>query len=100
MINDVANSLTTGGISGWDDFLACLPGNWRQIAEASGVLKGQRKDKDPKTLMHVLMLHLLCGYSLRETSAIAEEAGIASLSDVALLKRLRKSTGMFRGRCS
>jgi hypothetical protein len=100
MINDVVNTLKTGNISGWDDFLRCLPANWREIAESSGVLKGQRKDKDPETLMHVLMLHLLCGYSLRETSAAAEEANIASLSDVALLKRLRKSTGMFRGLCS
>jgi hypothetical protein len=100
MINDVVNTLKTGDISGWDDFLKCLPDNWREIAEGSGVLKGQRKDKDPETLMRVLMLHLLCGYSLRETSTVAEEANIASLSDVALLKRLRKSTGMFRGLCS
>lgn len=100
MINDAISKFKTGDVSAWDDFLACLPANWREIAEASGVLKGQRKDKDPETLMHVLMLHLLCGYSLRETSAIAAEAGIASLSDVAVLKRLRKSTDMFRALCS
>jgi hypothetical protein len=39
----------------------------------------------------VLLLHLGCGFSLRETVLRAREAGLASLSDVALLKRLRKS---------
>ncbi len=90
----------TDDISAWDDFLACFPANWREIAAATNVLKGQRKDKEPERLMHVLMLHLLCGYSLRETSAIAAEAGIASLSDVALLKRLRKSSDMFKELCA
>jgi hypothetical protein len=71
MINDVVNTLKTGNISGWDDFLRCLPDNWREIAESSEMLKGQRKDKDPETLMHVLMLHLLCGCPLRKTTAVA-----------------------------
>ena len=37
------------------------------------------------------MLHFGCGYSLRETTVKARQANIASLSDVALLKRIRKS---------
>src|SRR5258708_20039392 len=36
------------------------------------------------------MLHVGCGYSLRETVVRAREWGLADLSDVALLKRLRK----------
>ena len=100
MISTTSNNFIREDISAWDDFLECLPANWREIAKTSNVLKGQRKDKDPETLLHVLMLHLLCGYSLRETSAIAAEAGIASLSDVALLKRLRKSSDMFKRLCS
>src|SRR5258708_37239657 len=36
------------------------------------------------------MLHVGCGYSLRETVVRARESGLADLSDVALLKRLRK----------
>lgn len=100
MINDLLNASKTGDIPAWDDFLKCLPPNWRDIVSASNVLKGQRKDKEPETLMHVLMLHLFCGYSLRETSAVSSAAGIASLSDVALLKRLRKSKPMFQALCS
>lgn len=100
MVNDLSNASKTGDVPAWDDFLACLPPNWRDIVSASNVLKGQRKDKEPETLMHVLMLHLFCGYSLRETSAVSTVAGIASLSDVALLKRLRKSKPMFQALCS
>ena len=100
-MNDaVLSTFKTGDIPGWEDFLACFPANWREIAKATNVLKGQRKDKEPDKLMHVLMLHLLCGYSLRETSAIAAASGIASLSDVALLKRLRKSGDMFKELCA
>ena len=36
-------------------------------------------------------MHLGCGFSLRETIVRAQQAGLADLSDVALLKRLRKS---------
>jgi hypothetical protein len=36
------------------------------------------------------MLHVGCGYSLRETVVRARESRLADLSDVALLKRLRK----------
>lgn len=100
MINDTVNVFRTGDIPAWEDFIGCFPPNWREITASSNVLKGQRKDKAPDTLMRVLMLHLLCGYSLRETSTIAAEAGIASLSDVALLKRLRKSCGMFKNLCA
>ena len=100
MHNTASSVFRTGDIPAWEDFLACLPPNWREVAAATDALKGLRKDKDPDSLMHVLMLHLLCGHSLRETSAIAAEAGIASLSDVAVLKRLRKSGDMFKALCA
>jgi len=37
------------------------------------------------------LIHLGCGHSLRETVVRARKAGLADFSDVALLKRLRKS---------
>ena len=45
------------------------------------------------------MIHLGCGHSLRETVVRAKEAGIADLSDVALLKRLRKSKDWLYAMC-
>lgn len=42
-----------------------------------------------ETLLRVLLIHIGCGYSLRVTSALSKESGLADISDVALLKRLR-----------
>ena len=41
-----------------------------------------------------LLLHLGCGHSLRETVVRARQAHLADLSDVALLKRLKKIQGL------
>ena len=42
-------------------------------------------------LLRMLLIHLGCGHSLRETVVCARQANLADLSGVALLKRLRKS---------
>jgi hypothetical protein len=44
-------------------------------------------------------MHLGCGYSLRETAVRARLAGLADLSDVALLKRLRKAKNWLNELC-
>ena len=41
-------------------------------------------------MLRIVLAHSLCGMPLRHTAAWAEVSGIASLSNVALLKRLRK----------
>ena len=76
-----------------------LPGNWRQLAQASGALKGLRKDKSVEPVLRTLLSHLGCGYSLRETAVRASKANLADLSDVALLKRLRKSKDLLHALC-
>jgi hypothetical protein len=45
------------------------------------------------------LLHVGNGYSLRETVVRAKAAGIAAVSDVALMKRLQKAEGWLRGLC-
>lgn len=52
-------------------------------------MRGLRKDKSAEALLRTLLIG--CGHSLRETVVCARQAEIADLSDVALLKRLRKS---------
>lgn len=79
--------------------MSLLPEEWREIAVESGLTKGLRKDKDPAVYLHLLMLHLLCGYSLRETAACAAAMGLSDMSDVAMLKRLRKSERFLRMLC-
>lgn len=75
----------------WELLLGFLPEGWEALAAESGALKGLRKDKSPENLLRVLLMHLGCGHSLRETVVRARHAGLADLSQVALKKRLAKS---------
>ena len=68
-----------------------FPDGRGNMAIDSGALKGLRQDRSPESLLRTLLIHFGCGHSLRETVVRARGAGIADLSDVALLKRLRKS---------
>ena len=79
--------------------LSFLPASWRELAQETGALKGLRKDKSVESCLRVLLLHLGCGHSLRETAIRVREAELADLSDVALLKRLRKSKEWLRSLC-
>lgn len=83
----------------WQLLLTFFPEGWEEIATNCGALKGLRKDKSPESLLRTLLIHLACGHSLRETVVRAKEAGIADLSDVALLKRLRKSKDWLYAMC-
>ena len=67
----------------WDVLSTFFPADWRDLAVESGALKGLRKDKSADGLLRVLLMHLGCGHSLRETVARARQAGLADLSDVA-----------------
>ena len=75
----------------WAMVSSFLPADWQKMATETGALKGLRQDKSPGNLLRTLLIHLACGYSLRETAVRAKRAGLADMSDVALLKRLRKS---------
>lgn len=83
----------------WKVLVSMLPGGWRELARETAALKGLRKDKGEAEYLRTLLLHLACGYSLRETAVRAREAKLAELSDVAVLKRLRKSKDWLHGLC-
>ncbi len=83
----------------WDLLLGFLPPGWEALAAESGALKGLRKDKSPENLLRVLLLHLGCGHSLRETAVRARRAGLADLSSVALMKRLAKAGPWLHSLC-
>ncbi len=75
----------------WDLLLSFFPSDWKKLAQTTGALKGLRQDKSEENFLRVLLMHLGCGFSMRETVVRARQAELANLSDVALLKRLRKS---------
>ena len=83
----------------WDVLVSFFPQDWRELAQDTGALKGLRKDKTVDNLLRTLLLHLGCGHSLRETVFRARQAHLADLSDVALLKRLKKSKGWLHALC-
>ena len=83
----------------WQTLVNFLPVNWKIMAQQSGALKGLRQDKSVENYLRVLLLHVGCGLSLRETAARAGQSGLAELSDVAVLKRLRKSKEWLRQMC-
>jgi len=51
-------------------------------------------------LLRTLLLHVGNGYSLRETATRAKAAGLASVSDVAILDRLRTAGPWWRQMCA
>lgn len=83
----------------WDLLLTFLPANWKWLATRTRSLKGLHGDRSPDNAMRVLLLHVGAGLSLRETAVRARECHLADLSDVAILKRLRKSKDWLRQLC-
>jgi Transposase DDE domain len=75
----------------WNLLLSFFPPDWKELAKVTKALKGLRQDKSEENFLRTLLLHLGCGFSMRETVVRARHAKLAELSDVALLKRLRKS---------
>ncbi len=83
----------------WRLLRSFLPPNWRELAVEEGALRRHRGVTSIENLLRVLLMHLSCGYSLRETAARARRAGLAEMSDVALMKRLRQAGGWFQALC-
>lgn len=80
-----------GGLSeDWGVVARMLPDGWQDKAVELGAIKRQlRGFEDVSSLLRVLLIHLADGCSLRETAVRASAGGLAAVSDVALLKRLR-----------
>jgi hypothetical protein len=72
----------------WPEIIQCLPAGWEQQARTLGALKFGRRFAGPQELLRVLLIYFLTGCSMRETVVRAREAGLADVSDVALLKRI------------
>jgi hypothetical protein len=83
----------------WELITSFFPAEWRELAFSTDALKGLRKNKSAEGLLRTLLMHLACGYSLRETAVRARQAQMADLSAVALLKRLRKSKDWLYALC-
>lgn len=83
----------------WALLVGLLPMGWEQQAILSGASERLRGFPTTANLLRTLLLHVGKGYSLRETVVRAKAGGLAEVSDVALMKRLRKAEGWLRGLC-
>ena len=84
----------------WDVLLLALPQDWRRLAQDTRALKGLRSDRSPDNLLRSIVLCLGCGHSLRRTAHLdCISADLPRLTDVALLKRARKSKGWLHALC-
>lgn len=83
----------------WDLLLSLFPPNWKSLGYQTGSLQRRRGFDSAESMLRVLLLHVGCGWSLRETAVRAKAAGLAEVSDVALLYRLRRSEAWLRALC-
>jgi len=72
-----------------------LPAQWEAKAVELGAVRRLRGFDSVGALLRVLLIHLADGCSLRETAVRARAGGLAAVSDVALLKRLRGCAAWF-----
>lgn len=85
--------------SDWDIVKQLLPDDWEVSARQCGALRRSRNVDSAETLLRLILLHVAGGLSLRQTVVRAEAFGWATLSDVALLKRLRASANWLESLC-
>lgn len=84
----------------WSTLLSLLPQEWEQMARTTGAMERTlRRFSSAEAILRTLLLHVARGYSLRETVVRAKASGLADVSDVALLKRLRCSEEWFHALC-
>jgi hypothetical protein len=75
----------------WSVLVTLFPEGWQAKAHELGAIQRRRKFLNAETLLRTLLIHLADGCSLRETVVRAKYGELVSISDVALLKRLKAS---------
>src|SRR5512138_288077 len=73
----------------WNVVEGLLPQGWKEAARITGAFRRARYLAEPGPLLRLLLFHAINDSGLRETVAQAAASGIAQMSQVALLKRLR-----------
>jgi hypothetical protein len=82
--------------SDWLMVKSALPLGWQAKARELGAIQRCTGLSDPSVLLRVLLIHLADGAGLRETAVRAKLAGLANISDVGILKRLKRCGAWFK----
>lgn len=83
----------------WQVLRGLFPADWEELGRSTGAVARLRGFNSLNDLFRTLLLHVGCGWSLRETAVQAKLAGIADVSDVTLLNRLRQAEDWLRQLC-
>jgi hypothetical protein len=83
----------------WRVLLGLFPSGWQELGRNTGAVTRLRGFDSLEALLRTLLLHVGCGWSLRETAVQAKLARIADVSDVTLMNRLRQSEEWLRQLC-
>lgn len=77
----------------WPYLVSFLGGEERvsDVAYATGAFVRRREIQSPVEMLQLLCTWSVAGASLRETAALAAEAGMADVSNVALIKRFKRA---------
>lgn len=84
----------------WQMLVGLLPDEIEEIATRTGAIVRRREIRNASDLVRLALVYAQDDASLRGASAWALEAGVAHLSDQAVLKRLRGSVGLLRELCT
>jgi hypothetical protein len=83
----------------WTILLSLFPAEWEELGRKTGAITRLRGFHSVGNVLRTLLMHVGAGWSLRETAVRANLAGIADVSDVTLLNRLRQSESWLRELC-
>jgi len=83
----------------WRLLVSLFPHGWEELGRKSGAITRLRGFDSIESVIRVLLMHVGSGWSLRETAVRANLAGIAEVSDVTLLNRLRQSQNWLQELC-
>jgi hypothetical protein len=75
----------------WGVITRFLPDGWRELARSTGALKRARQVRSADVLLRLAFLYAASGLSLQQAAARATTAGLARISSVALMKRMRSA---------
>ena len=78
----------------WPYLIAFLGGEKRvtELARETGAFERVRKIASPSDLLRLLLFRVAGGHSFMDTATVATQAGVADLSDAALVKRFAKTS--------
>ena len=82
---------TVAAVSSWESLLAQLPADLEERAQRSGALVRRRGIRCATDLLQLALAYGVGDYSLRQVGLWGSLSGVAEVSDVTILNRLRQS---------